>query len=108
MPRISRVWVSDAVRDEFVVEAERAGDYETGGILIGYWTPDGSQAVVTQIIGPGPGALHTRTKFVPDTEYQEVEITRIYLESGRIQTYLGDWHTHPEGRLFQVGPISAR
>jgi integrative and conjugative element protein (TIGR02256 family) len=50
---------------------------------------------ITGITGPGPNAKHTRTAFEPDYEYQDAEIARIYFESGRCHTYLGDWHTHP-------------
>jgi integrative and conjugative element protein (TIGR02256 family) len=36
---------------------------------------------------------------MPDYDYQEEEIARVYRDLGRLFTYLGDWHTHPDGRL---------
>ena len=70
---------------------------ETGGLLIGYTGgPAGDDVVIAAIIGPGPGAHHTETTFEPDHEYQTEEIARIYRASKGVNTYLGDWHTHPD------------
>ncbi len=76
-------------------EANDRLESETGGILMGFWAPIGSEIVVTEIIGPGPQAQHGRTYFYPDDAFQEAEVARIYSASGRRHTYLGDWHTHP-------------
>jgi integrative and conjugative element protein (TIGR02256 family) len=73
---------------------------ETGGVLLGYWVEEGGEPVVTHAIGPGPEAVHERTRFIPDDEYQYAEIARLYRESGRRLSYLGDWHTHPGGAAY--------
>lgn len=70
---------------------------ETGGILMGYWTSDRMSVVITDIIGPGAAARLGTRGFRPDSESQLAEIDRIYTGSGRVITYLGDWHTHPSG-----------
>jgi len=70
---------------------------ETGGVLMGY--VQGSEAVITNWIAAGPQARHSRSYFEPDYEFQEDEISRIYRASGRVTTYLGDWHSHPGGTL---------
>ena len=80
-------------------EAARRFPHETGGILLGYTEAASRQVVVRVSVGPGPRAIHRRTGFVPDHEYHERETARIYRASGRIWTYLGDWHTHPRGAL---------
>jgi integrative and conjugative element protein (TIGR02256 family) len=62
---------------------------------MGYWAePD---VVITDAIGPGPKAVHYPMGFLPDAEYHEKEVARIYERAERISTYLGDWHTHPCG-----------
>jgi integrative and conjugative element protein (TIGR02256 family) len=76
-------------------EAQRMFPKETGGVLMGYQAA--SEMVVTSVIGPGPNAVHGGYAFVPDYNYQEEEIARVYEESGRNAVYLGDWHTHPDG-----------
>jgi integrative and conjugative element protein (TIGR02256 family) len=73
---------------------------ETGGVLMGYWAQLFTEVVVTHAIGPGPEAIHYEKGFIPDSQYQEAEIARIYLQSNRFSTYLGDWHTHPSGSSY--------
>src|ERR1044071_2697827 len=91
-----RRWLSVAHQDELVQEAARTAPNETGGALMGY-RAEGGDLVITNLIGPGPGALHKRHAFVPDQAYHEREIARLYEESGRSAVYLGDWHSHPNG-----------
>ena len=82
--------------------AEAASRYplETGGVLMGYWTENYKEVVVTAVTGPGPKAIHKTTSFAPDADFHETEISRLYNESGRVHTYLGDWHTHPNGTCY--------
>jgi integrative and conjugative element protein (TIGR02256 family) len=90
------VTIRDTVLTELFAEADAQVPRETGGILMGRWQ---SPAVVhvTDAIGPGPRARHTRTSFRPDYDFQEAEIARIYRDTARTSTYLGDWHSHPGG-----------
>lgn len=67
---------------------------ETGGVFLGWRSPDGS-AVVTIMVGPGPNAVHGRTAFEPDQVWQIEEIASHYAEARRRLEYLGDWHSHP-------------
>lgn len=69
---------------------------------MGYWA-NSQEAVVTQIIGPGPQAIHTTMSFSPDHDYQVREIARLYDVSGHTETYLGDWHTHPKAEAYLSG-----
>lgn len=64
---------------------------------MGYWVKAHVEVVITHIIGPGPNAKHNLYKFVPDSDYQGIEIAKIYQNTNRTSTYLGDWHTHPLG-----------
>jgi integrative and conjugative element protein (TIGR02256 family) len=73
------------------------GGRETGGILLGWSSPDGDDHVVAEMIGPGPNATHWRTRFRPDGLWQERRLAERYKSSGRRLTYLGDWHSHPRG-----------
>ncbi len=82
--------------DSLEREASSRAPNESGGVLLGYWA-DPHQVVVTNAVGPGPRASHTRTHFRPDYAYQENEIARVYTASGFRLTYLGDWHSHPGG-----------
>jgi len=79
-------------------EARRAHPLETGGILVGYRGAK-EAAVVTQVVGPGPRAIHGPDVFEPDYGFQERILERIHFQSEGVERYLGDWHTHPDGRL---------
>jgi integrative and conjugative element protein (TIGR02256 family) len=92
------LWLAYDVRTPLVAEAERCSPLETGGVLMGYWSSELYEPVVTSIIGPGPKARHLREQFEPDVGFHRAEVARRYEESGRRITYLGDWHTHPGGR----------
>ncbi len=70
---------------------------ETGGILLGYQAPGSEEIVITHLVGAGPNSKASSSHFDPDGEWQEKEVARIYAESGRHATYLGDWHSHPKG-----------
>mgnify|MGYP002029289813 CR=1 FL=1 len=83
--------------------ADSSFPQETGGLLMGYFDDQSKDVVVTDIIGPGPKGSHKRMSFVPDYEFQEKEIARIYEETNRTSTYLGDWHTHPKGHASLSG-----
>lgn len=81
-----------------VADAELWAPTETGGILMGYWADD-ANVVVTANIEAGPAARHDSTGFQPDAKFQELAVASHYEASGRFDTYLGDWHTHPAGGL---------
>jgi integrative and conjugative element protein (TIGR02256 family) len=94
------VWFATEVVVEMAAEAARTFPLETGGVLMGYTDTSGEQIVVRACTGPGTLAVHGGSNFVPDHEFHEREVARIYAASGRIWSYLGDWHSHPDGRLF--------
>ncbi len=66
-------------------------------MLAGYRTGQGINAdvVITDVIPTGPRAVRRRGRFVPDGEWQQRRLEGLYEESGRVTTFLGDWHTHP-------------
>ncbi len=101
MPRdyLGIAWIAASAIQYMKAEADRAMPKETGGVLLGYWSADRTDVVVTECVGPGSKAVHRRSTFVPDHAYHEREVARAYRASGRSITYLGDWHSHPFGPL---------
>jgi len=73
----------------------REAPAETGGIVMGYWVSE-KEVVITAATSAGPRAGHCEDRYDPDVEHDQAEIARIYAETGRLHTYLGDWHTHPD------------
>lgn len=96
--RMARILLSERVLAEMEQEARRRAPDESGGILLGYaGRKDPSVLSVLFQIGPGPRAVHERHRFEPDGPWQERQVAAAYERSGRIATYLGDWHSHPNG-----------
>lgn len=91
-----RLWLARSTYGEMSELANQSFPLETGGMLLGY-EADGGDIVVKSIIGPGPKARHRRYRFRPDAEYQQAELTTHHLRTRGQETYLGDWHTHPQG-----------
>jgi integrative and conjugative element protein (TIGR02256 family) len=73
---------------------EKAG-VETGGVLAGTVDPDGNIRI-THASGPGPKAVHERTKFKKDVEFCQAFLDNLYEASGQTTVYVGEWHSHPE------------
>ncbi len=90
-------WISQATLVEMTSEANKKTPSETGGVILGYWANKLTEVVITQATGPGPTAVHELRTFIPDSDYHETKISELYERSGRLITYLGDWHTHPSG-----------
>lgn len=91
-----RLWVAEPAMRLMLELASGRNPSETGGMLIGY-EADNGDAVVTSLIGPGPRAKHTRFAFYPDSEYQQAQLEAHFRATNGRETYLGDWHTHPNG-----------
>lgn len=70
---------------------------ETGGVLVGYWL--GDEVIITAATQAGPLASHKRDRYDPDPIHDEERVADLYDASGRVWTYLGDWHTHIDGNL---------
>jgi integrative and conjugative element protein (TIGR02256 family) len=100
------VWLKESAYNALLIEAIKFMPKETGGVIIGYWG-NSHEVVITEIVGPGPKAVHKMHSFVPDNDYHIKEIERVYSISGRTETYLGDWHTHPDSSAYLSGQDKA-
>jgi len=89
------IWIPQDAIDFILKNGKEWSPMETGGVLIGYRASE-EVFVITKVIGTGNKAIHKRYSFEPDQNFHELEISRLYFESGQIETYLGDWHTHPK------------
>lgn len=101
------VWLPGRIYEQFFAEADRFYDLETGGTLMGY-RYDTITVVVTVAIDAGPAAHRARHNFEPDQEWQVSEIAKHYANSGRRETYLGDWHTHPDAKIGRLSWTDCR
>ena len=92
-----RVWISEAVLEQILAAAKERAPRETGGMLVGYLGVEPAELVVTGTIEGGPRAIEKKEGFEPNGAWQREELARRYEESGRVTTFVGDWHSHPAG-----------
>lgn len=90
------VWIPEKLLAPLEEEAAEHSPDETGGMMVGYWS-EGGEVVITETIEGGPGAVRRPSRFEPDGEWQQQRLDELYVQSGRLHTYLGDWHSHPQG-----------
>jgi integrative and conjugative element protein (TIGR02256 family) len=98
LPTGPPIWIKRSCLEAMRRDGERYRPLETGGLLLGYATSGG--VVVRGIVLGGPKAVRGRDGFVPDAAWQEAELAKRYRASSRIDRYLGDWHTHPDGGML--------
>lgn len=94
-PALTRLWIPASAVAELLAEAQHRRPAESGGILLGYWAHEPTEAVITAVIGPGPDAEHRTDGFRPDADCHQTAVADAYARSGRRVIYLGDWHSHP-------------
>jgi integrative and conjugative element protein (TIGR02256 family) len=86
------ILITDAIRKILLAHCEQARRLETGGILIGHYTPLGDQAVITEATGPPRDSVAGRWSFLRGLYGLQGRINRAWR---RQNYYLGEWHFHP-------------
>lgn len=69
-----------------------AAPRETGGILVGRWTDD--CILIQHASGPGPNAMHSRSRFVRDGDFAQRFLEEVVAASSGQYDYVGEWHSH--------------
>ena len=87
--------VSDSMMDKMIQECVNANGFETGGILMGYYTPEHDCAVVAELTGPPEDSTRSRTTFYRGVRGLQGWIGRLWREERHY--YVGEWHYHPGG-----------
>jgi integrative and conjugative element protein (TIGR02256 family) len=92
-PGATKIRVTGAAAGAIRREASRSIDgNETGGILLGHLSPDGT-AEVRHAGGAGPAAVRTPTFFLRDLGHAQALATAAFARDG--SGWIGEWHTHP-------------
>lgn len=91
-----RVYLLDKAYKQIQQEVKRHPHEETGGMLIGFATPDA--LIVTEATGPGPAAVHLPLSIRFDEKYCDRKARQLRRKSKSVR-YLGDWHSHPFSKL---------
>lgn len=87
--------VKGSLLSEGLKECALSGFQETGGILVGYYTPEHDCAIVTTLSGPPEDSIRKSFFFKRGTQGIQRYILRLWREKKHF--YLGEWHYHPKG-----------
>ena len=85
--------ISPAIIDRLLQLCREAGTVETGGILVGRYTPNHNTAIVTEASGPPSDSRRRAKAFFRGVKGLQAWLSRLWL--GRREYYLGEWHFHP-------------
>lgn len=69
---------------------------ETGGILVGHESADGT-IKISSAGDAGPKALRESRRFLRDLDHAQA-LAAVAFEASRAQ-WVGEWHTHPSGQI---------
>ena len=75
-------------------ECDKSGAVETGGILVGYYTGDGSTAIVTEALPPPSDSTSGRNWFRRGIAGLRGLLLKRWKSQVRTY-YIGEWHYHP-------------
>ena len=78
--------------EDILAYVQRAGDRETGGILIGLYNAQRDTAIVKKITGPPNDSKSGRTWFNRGIKGLQHLLNKAWNQN---QYYLGEWHFHP-------------
>lgn len=73
-----------------------AGEMETGGILVGYYTREHDCAIVAEVSGPPADTTAGKTWLQRGVAALQSWLHELWTR--RTHFYLGEWHYHPNGR----------
>lgn len=77
-------------------EQQQMWSKEAGGILIGKKLMDEEHYVLSAVSTPTKQDKRTRFSFTRSKQSAQQYIDKHWIESGGIENYFGEWHTHPE------------
>ena len=66
---------------------------ETGGIIVGYYSPDQLSAIIKNITGAPPDSKQDRTNFKRGICGLKSMLIKLWKQG---EYYLGEWHYHPK------------
>ena len=70
---------------------------ETGGVLAGVWDQQRRICYITNVLASPPDSEEWPTSYIRGCEGLERRIKEIIELTGGAVSYVGEWHTHPEG-----------
>ncbi len=85
--------VDETIMTKMLALCGKAGNAETGGILVGYYTKKRDWAIVTDFSGPPSDSKRSCASFNRGVQGLKKWLNHIW--RGKRHYYLGEWHYHP-------------
>ena len=89
-----RITVPKMCVDSMLAHARASSPHETGGIIVGRYTPSLDRAVLTDALGPPGDSEGWASGFVRGIRGLANKLAHLWSSSVRTY-YLGEWHFHP-------------
>lgn len=84
--------LSKEAYEQMLYYCNKANPYETGGVLIGNYSPDQTIANILQITPPPKNSKHEKFNFNRGSSGLKKLLDTLWDQN---QYYLGEWHYHP-------------
>jgi hypothetical protein len=84
-------------------QRERAYEFETGGLLWGYWDESVGCIWITDLSGPPVDSVHSPAHFLCGVDGTAADHARRIKKTHGAEGFLGYWHTHPGWDSIQSG-----
>jgi len=88
------VEIPEAVVEKILRYCSDSVQVETGGILIGYYNPEHTRAIVAEATGPPADSTRLPRRFIRGVQGLQQLLDRLW--NRQRLYYLGEWHFHPD------------
>lgn len=89
----SKIFIENNVYKKLLMLQKKCCQFETGGIIIGYYDEECRNAVITECTNPPEDSLGTRNYFFRGVKGLKSLLKKKWNE--KREYYLGEWHLHP-------------
>lgn len=89
------VEVQDGAYDSIVADCLKSPSLETGSILVGRYSQNGTTAEIQEAFSPPLDSVGTKSSFHRGTSGVSKELDSLWKNTGT--HYVGEWHYHPIG-----------
>jgi integrative and conjugative element protein (TIGR02256 family) len=91
------VRIPERVQQRMLEEMNAWGTIETGGVLMGRLSLYNRCFNISRLVEAPPDSVRAMNSFILGTEGLRCKVQEIHDRSGETLTYLGTWHSHPQG-----------
>lgn len=98
--KAKNVWeirILEQALDHITKEAEKYGDIETGGVLIGRISLTRRCFTISRVIEAPLDSKRSQSSFILGTQGLRKKVMEVHDKSGGYLNYVGTWHSHPKG-----------